>query len=314
MSGDGMDMGGGGGYAWIGEMVSQGISDVSGVVQAFYEGISSDPCQGVMAGRDTMDNYETVWLDYSGYLAQAVAAIDDARASALSSWGENTTVSGVTPFIDVLWNAGARPPDLQAQTDAAIVAAFFTFGIASAIAGGDLREQWSQRLYAGLPANGQPLPGTNNGYQLGPGIWLWAGPGRTQAYHLEHGVVSGWRARELYWGWRHQTESEAEPANWPTWRTDMAYVVGSPDWRPGDPMGGYMGEFQAILAMLLQALRENEAECVVQRQLRRDLAEDTVRAGLASDVELLRQKKERDRLAALGFLVAAILISKRKKR
>jgi len=306
-------MGGGGGYAWIGEMVSQGITDVSGAIQRFYEGVASDPCQAVLAGRDTADNYESEWLDYSGWLGEATASMDWAVGRALSTWGEATDVAGVDPFVDVLWDVGARPRDVDDQIGLGVLLGIFTWGIGSAIAAADLREQWSARLYRGLPPGGGELPGTNNGYRLTDGVYLWAGPGKTQEQHYADGVVSGWRARQAYWSWRRGAEAVAHPSSWPDALTDLAYMTGSSTWRPGDPLSGYMGEYRRILDSIYDAIDRAEERCAVAQAMARANAETVANTPLDLGLASIEAEAARTKMLAFVALVAVLALRRGRK-
>ncbi len=263
------------GYGWIAETVSMGIADVSGVIQRFMEGVGNDPCQRVLSNGQTLQDYEDSWADYLGDAGAASASITQAQNLAFSTWGESTATDA-EPFVDVLYNAGAHAPDETDVTVPAVILAMFTLGIGGAIAGGAARENWSRRLYEALPAPGRSPPGTNNGYQLAPGIYLWAGRNRSQSEHLELGVISGWRARELYWSWKHTVEDTVGPSNWPNWASDMGYLTGSALWKPGDPLGGYLGELEGLINTLRSYQADTIRACEEQTAWTRGLTEAAI--------------------------------------
>jgi len=268
---DGVDLGSGmvGGIANI---VHQGILDITTVVEDFYAGLAADACQAFMAHQQTVEDYQDTLTGYIAAAAEGAAAITWAQQTALRTWGTSGQVTGADSFLQVLWDAGARPPDIQDVTDAAGVLAFLLGPLAALLASGISRAQWEDRLQQALPSTGAPpanghtpIPGTNAGVELAPGIWLWAGPGRTVRQHLDSGLISGWRAREMYWAWVHATEETVGPADWLNWADDQAALTGSAHWQPGDPIGGQLGAYQDQVALVVELYQQLREQCAVQR-------------------------------------------------
>jgi len=296
----------GGGYAWIGEMVSQGIDDVSGVIQSFIEGVGHDPCVRMVTNQVTIADYEATQQDLEGYAAEAATAIAQARNFTFQSWGEDTAAAGVYPFVDVLYDAGARPPDEEDVSAAAVVLAIFTLGIGSIFAAADQRENWSARLYRSLPPPAHSPPGTNNGFRLAAGIYFWAGRDHSQEYHLEHGMLSGWRARELYWAWYNGVLSSVGPTAWPDWAGDMAYVTGDANWKVGDPVGGQLGYLRDLVEELRVYQLQTVAACDEQTEWERQLVEESLDAPRDA-------AKRRDTMMAVLAGIALIALTGKNK-
>jgi len=291
-------------------MVSQGITDVSGAIQRYYEGIAGDPCQAVLAGRESVDNYESLWLDYQGWLGEASDAIRRAQEDALGTWGEGADSTAV-PFVDVLWDAGARPPDLQDAVGAQIFLAFLTLGLLSPLVGGVTREAWSARLYSALPAPGQAPPAHARGTQLAPGIFLWAGNGASDETNVTTGILTGPRVVELYRAWRDGVRASAGPSDWPRWAEEMAYMTGDSRWRPGDPIGGYVGAYAAVLEQLYGAIDRAENACNVRRSFESSLTQQGIDAVIEGANEDRKAARERTWILAAVAIVALKMRGKR---
>jgi len=292
----------------IADVVSQGIDDVSGVIQAFYEGIAGDPCQGVIAVSQELLTRENDLVDYEGWAAEGAAAIQLAIDRTLGTWGEDNRANGAPSFATYLWQNGAAPPNETTITAAAVLQALFTLGIGGAIFGGAAEQNWRNRLLSAMPAPGNAPSNRNRGYQLGPGIFLYHPNSRYlpgaggDAVNLVHGRLTGTEAKRLYWAWRRLVLDSVGPTEWPRWATDQAYLTGSAHWQPGDPMRGAIAQFRDQVGLVREFLSSQEAACDLQRQNIEDNIDDAI------DLE-----RERRRLLAMAAVAVAWILKGRKK-
>jgi hypothetical protein len=291
----------------IGDVVSQGIDDVSGVVQRFYEGIAGDPCQGVIASSETLLENENKLVEWEGLAAEGAAAIKLAQDRTLATWGEDASAAGAPSMVTYLWQNGAAPPDEQNLTAATVITAFLTLGLSATIVGPVAEQNWRNRLRAALPGPNSLPSGRNRGYQLAPGIFLYSPASRYlpgaggDAVNLEHGKLTGWKVRDLVQSWRALVRSSVGPATWPDWAGDQAYLTGSSNWQPGDPMGGALAQFAELLDEVRRFQADTEQACEDQRQFERGLVSETIAT-----------ERERNRLIAAAAVVVALLLKRRK--
>jgi len=219
--------------------VSQAIEDINGQSRENIRVAAEDPCYAeielVAWRRNALD------VAVNNTISSVNGAARAGRESVISAklnWGRGGQHAGyldasVTPFAEWLIDAGIIPYS-------AIVGfgALWGGGPLSALAAGLAAESWVQDR---LPPQGQAPSRKNRGVKLAPGAYLYAGPGRTDAYHAINGTWTGSRVRRSYESWLDHIRDRAVPAGYNRWRNALVRLVGrSRDdwtvWREGDPI------------------------------------------------------------------------------
>ena len=122
-----------------------------------------------------------------------------------------------------------------------------------------------------LPVTSPPKgtrSGSDKGLQVGPGVYLWGGPGKGPVYHRNNGKLRGDMFRETWDAWARNTAQDAAPPARNTWRAKLALLVGSSDWDPGSPASpnSRLGGLDALKARLLAEADDLAGLCADQRE------------------------------------------------
>ena len=90
---------------------------------------------------------------------------------------------------------------------------------------------------------------------------------------------------------------------------DYAGVVGDIDWEPGDEAGGWLGQLRELVDNATEYMDEVELLCLQELEHERDLDNQP------GELERLRieEDSKRTRWLAMGALLVALAIRKRKK-
>lgn len=165
-----------------------------------------------------------------------------------------------------------------------------------------------------LPTSSPPSSSTG-GYQLAPGVFLYAGSGKTQAQHLNTGKLRGPEVRKGWNAWREYQRLEVSPKSFVTWRPRLASLVGS-GWEPGEPAepGTKVSALQLADDDFQVMLDLAEVECQTNRDLARDFAKSGHAAAIAAALDASRGdliKSTTGPLLAVAAVVVAALYFKR---
>ena len=268
------------GVGVIGDVVSQGIGDVTGVISQYFGNQAADPCERVLHFEAFLDGWIDTRNDLEGWAAEAVAWIDQARDRALASWWIDPRQTGAPSFPAMIRTRTLYRPSWPMPPLA-----------------------WFDVVLPQLPPDGFTRPPTGAELAAQTGLPLAAIPQIASGIYLApNGKIGGPRLIEVYDAWVEQVEELTVPTEWPRAHTDLAQVVGSADWRPGDPAGGYLGQVIEVVERLRAMHPELLELCDIER---------------GRQYELARQPgelyQERNRLiAAAAVLVVALW--KRGKR
>jgi hypothetical protein len=127
---------------------------------------------------------------------------------------------------------------------------------------------------------GQLPPSSNRGFQLAPGWYLWAGPNRTAAYHVEHGKFTGTGFREAFLNWRFDMRANVVPGQHNQWRDLLYGLTGRSrdDWRiwvAGDPYepDSRLDQLQWTMTYLQNQVTALTEQCEIAIDFQRGQAE-----------------------------------------
>lgn len=274
----------------IGAVVSQGVNDVGGFIRQYFIDAGESACVKLGQFEVELDKVQETAADLEGWAVEAVEAIDWAQDAAIFSWGMDPGASGGLSFPDwIATRSNFKPYP----------------GYVPGAPGG---LAWGMDVLAWLPADGFTAPPTipdaleviglprnhphNLLVNLGSGI------------RLVGSSLAGAKIRELHASWLNQVRQLVGPTNWPTWRSDLAYYVGSADWQPGQPVtAGYLKEYRDLVAQWEAMHIDLRADCEAEREGVFDLA-----------FEPGNTKRERNRLIAASAVLIAALLRKGKRR
>jgi hypothetical protein len=123
-------------------------------------------------------------------------------------------------------------------------------------------------------------PSSNRGYRLGPGWYLWAGPGRTTAEHQESGRFTGTAFRNTFLNWRSDMRANVVPGQHNQWRDLLYGLTGRSrdDWRiwvAGDPYQpeSKLDQLEWTMEYLQLQVDELKIQCETAIQFQRDQIE-----------------------------------------
>jgi len=91
----------------------------------------------------------------------------------------------------------------------------------------------------------------------------------------------------------------------------MAYMTGDSRWRPGDPIGGYVGAYAAVLEQLYGAIDRAENACNVRRSFESSLTQQGIDAVIEGANEDRKAARERTWILAAVAIVALKMRGKR---
>ena len=219
---------------------------------------------------------------------------------------------GVTPFGEYLLETGTVDVTKAEAAAVALGGGPFTpgAGIALTILHTSVLLNMNSRLGAGRPS------GSNTGFKLSPGAYLYAGSGSTPFENFEYGKLRGSRVRRLYDRWVTMVRRDAFPTiPGPAARPMLAALVGQtggsyPFWRDGDRESrtSKLRYIREQIAGLERLQRTSNREC-----LRKKAAERADRLALvetAAGIELARIQTPVLVAGAVGVVAIALLRKK----
>jgi hypothetical protein len=258
--------------------------DVEGTVDAINSGINnwvdiwdelfmqmSEP--GVLVGTRPGSCYAVAtynnWIIETGrsllvnaeMLARRAAEMGQARVrEVVRTYGRpgQSQAIGVRPF----------PEDIFAELDLDDAAAVMNtlvpgFG---AFSGAAMYDWVDDRLP--IWVEGELPPSSNRGYQLAPGWYLWAGPGKSQSVHFLEGRFTGTAFRQSFLNWRNDMRANVVPGQHNQWRDLLYGLTGRSrdDWRiwvAGDPYQpeSRLDQLEWTMLYLQQQVDELEVKC-----------------------------------------------------
>ena len=143
---------------------------------------------------------------------------------------------------------------------------------------------FSETLDERLSANGHQAPsGSNRGYKVGPGVYLYDPSGAGK--HALYGRLQGSEVRRAYWSWKTLQRLRVAPVDHNEWRDKLIRLVGrSRDdwtiWREGDPWteGSKMGALMRMQEIVESEEARVEQLCI-EENARADRIEDLIVGG-----------------------------------
>ena len=219
---------------------------------------------------------------------------------------------GVVPFGEYLLETGTI--DVTKAETAAVMLGGGPFTPGAAIALGILHtgvlENVNSRLGAGRPS------GSNTGFKLSPGAYLYLSSGSTPAENFEYGKLRGSRVRRLYDRWLTMVKRDAYPTiPGPAARPMLAALVGQtgaryPFFEDGDSVSrtSKLRYIRDQLANLERLLRTTNRECLRKKEAER--ADRLTLLETTAAVELARIQTPVLVAGAVGVVALALLRKK----
>ncbi len=266
--------------AEIGAVVSQGTHDIGGFIRQYYIDSGNSACVRLVQFEDELFKQTTALMDMEAWAQQAVEAIDLAQDQALYSWGMDPRATGQMAFPSYIASRTNYKPLVGTPPLVFELETLPLLPVDGHTRPPTLAEALDQ---AGIPSNFRPP--SISGIYFVPGVGM-----------------AGDAIRNLYDSWVASVRDMVGPAAWPDWREGMGYYVGSHLWRPGDPPGGYLDEYQDVVDHWRELHIEFKDDCDLERAGRMEI--DKAPADIA---------RERNRLVAGVAVLVAWMISKKRR-
>ena len=230
-----------------------------------------DPCTLVVAIAEALDvTYRPNMMEGARAAAVLSTELRGAADQAVAEKGRRNGqggidgYGGVTPFGKYLLDTGTV--DVSRSEAAAVFlgggpgtpGALIALGILHA----SVLDNMESRLGTGVPS------GTNKGFKLGPGAYLYYSSSASDPENLERGKLQGSRIRRAYWEWRDNTRRTVYPLVLRPARVYLAGLVGTrgaryPFWAEGDgyPSSSNLGRVKNRIENLERMQRDYTRRC-----------------------------------------------------